>query len=77
MARAHPATVVADGPIRHWRHRHHEARDEAEKRGELRILAEALLEVEGEGEGLWFAGAKWRPTANMVAMERAGGHEGE
>ena len=33
MAGAHPVTVVADGPIRHWRHRHHEARDEAEKSG--------------------------------------------
>ena len=45
--------------------------------GKICSLAEALLEVKGEGEGLWFAGAKWRPTANMVAMERAGGHEGE
>ena len=64
-----PSGIGGTGTTRHGTSRRRE--------GELRILAEALLEVKGEGEGLWFAGAKWRPTANMVAMERAGGHEGE
>ena len=44
--------------------------------GELRRSSAVLLVAKGGAGRPWFAGAEWRPTATMAAMERQGEHEG-
>ena len=44
--------------------------------GGLHWSAVLPLVVKGEEGRPWFAGAGWRPTATMAAMEGAGGREG-